>query len=61
MLKEDYREFNLTEEYSIESITKLEDYIEKFKRSKFKEFVDFGFLLDQWKYYIVNSFVRVNG
>ena len=27
----------------------------------FEEFVDFGFLLDHWKYYIVNSFIRVNG
>jgi len=60
-LKEDYREFNLTEEYSIESIEKLEDYIEKFKKSRFQEFKDFGFLLNRWKYYIVNSFIRVNG
>lgn len=60
-LKEEYREFNLTEEYSVESIEKLEDYIEKFKKSKFNEFKDFGFLLEHWKYYIVNSFIRVNG
>lgn len=60
-LKEDYREFNLTEDYSTESMTKLEDFIEKFKKSKFNEFKDFGFLLDHWKYYIVNSFIRING
>ena len=60
-LKESYREFNLTEEYSEESLTKLEDYIEQFKKSKFEEFVNFGFMLDHWKYYIVNSFIRVNG
>lgn len=60
-LKESYREFNLTEEYNEESITKLEDYIEQFKKSKFKEFIDFGIMLNHWKYYIVNSFIRVNG
>ena len=42
-------------------MTKLEDYIEQFKKSKFEEFVNFGFMLDHWKYYIVNSFIRVNG
>ena len=42
-------------------MTKLEDFIEKFKKSKFNEFKDFGFLLDHWKYYIVNSFIRING
>ena len=61
LLKEEYREFNLTEEYNEESITKLEDYIEKFKKSKFREFIDFGIMLNHWKYYIVNSFIRVNG
>ena len=60
-LKEEYREFNLTEEYSQESLTKLEDLIEKFKKSPFEEFVDFGLLLNHWKYYIVNSFIRVDG
>ncbi len=60
-LKEEYREFNLTEEYSQESVTKLEDLIEKFKKSPFEEFVDFGLLLNHWKYYIVNSFIRVDG
>jgi transposase len=60
-LKEEYREFNLTEEYSLESITKLEDFIERFKKSKFIEFIDFGLLLEHWKFYIVNSFIRVDG
>ena len=61
LLKEDYREFNLTEEYSIESLNKLNGYIEKFKKSKYQEFRDFGYMIDNWKYYIVNSFIRVNG
>ena len=41
--------------------TKLEEFIERIKKSKFKEFIDFGFVLDQWKCYILNSFIRVNG
>ena len=61
LLKEEYREFNLTEEYSIESLTKLNDFIEKFKKSKFQEFRDFGCMIDHWKIYIVNSFIRING
>ena len=60
-LKESYREFNLTEDYSKESITKVEDFIEKFKKSPFEEFIDFGILLNHWKYYIVNSFIRLDG
>lgn len=60
-LKEEYREFNLTEEYNEESLTKLEDLIEKFKKSPFEEFINFGCMLDHWKYYIVNSFIRVDG
>lgn len=61
LLKEEYREFNLTEEFSIDSINKLEDFIKEFKLSKFQEFREFGSLLNHWKYYIVNSFIRVNG
>lgn len=60
-LKEEYREFNLTEEYSQYTIDKLEDFIEKFKKSKFMEFRDFASTLDRWKYYISNSFIRVDG
>ena len=60
-LKEAYREFNLTEEYSQDSIYELDDFIEKFKKSKFIEFREFGIMLDNWKIYIVNSFIRVNG
>ena len=60
-LKEEYREFNLTEEYSKESIIKLQDFIEKFKKSPFIEFREFGSLLDNWKIYIVNSFLRIKG
>jgi len=61
ILKEEYREFNLTEQYSLDSITKLEDFIEKFKKSPFEEFIDFGYMIDRWKFYIVNSFIRVDG
>lgn len=60
-LKEEYREFNLTEEYSQYTIDKIEDFIEKFKKSKFIEFRNFASTLDRWKYYIANSFIRVNG
>lgn len=62
LLKEEYREFNLTEDYNAEfSLNKLIDFIYKFKKSKFEEFIEFGRLLNHWKYYIVNSFIRING
>ena len=62
LLKEEYREFNLTEDYNAEfSLNKLIDFINKFKKSKFEEFIEFGRLLNHWKYYIVNSFIRING
>ena len=37
------------------------NFIKEFKLSKFQEFREFGSLLNHWKYYIVNSFIRVNG
>lgn len=62
LLKEEYREFNLIEDYNAESsINKLIDFINRFKKSKFEEFIEFGRLLDHWKFYIVNSFIRLNG
>lgn len=62
LLKEEYREFNLTEDYNAEfSLNKVIDFIYKFKKSKFEEFIEFGRLLNHWKYYIVNSFIRING
>lgn len=62
LLKEEYREFNLIEDYNAESsINKLIDFINRFKKSKFEEFIEFGRLLDHWKFYIVNSFIKLNG
>jgi transposase len=60
-LKERYRDFNLTEEYNETSLEDLEGFIEEFKKSKYEEFREFGCMLEHWKFYIVNSFIRVNG
>lgn len=60
-LKSEYQEFNLTEEYSPNSIEKINDFIERFKSSKFDEFREFGNLLSRWKIYIANPFIRING
>lgn len=59
-LKEDYREFNLCEDYD-SALNKIDDFIDSFKKSKFEEFRQFGILLQSWKIYIINSFLIIDG
>lgn len=59
-LKEDYREFNLCDDYN-SALNKIDDFIDSFKKSKFEEFRQFGRLLQSWKIYIINSFLIIDG
>ncbi len=58
-LKERYREFNLTASYD-DCDEELKDLIEEFRNSHLDEFRQFGVLLNRWKKYIKNSFIRVD-
>lgn len=60
LLKEQYREFNKCATYD-EAKTKLDDFIEKFKKSYYSEFREFGGMLERWRENIINSFISVNG
>lgn len=60
ILKERYREFNLTASYD-NCDEELNDLIEEFRNSHLEEYRLFGKLLNRWKEYIKNSFIRVNG
>ena len=59
-LKEEYREFNLCGTYD-EALEKLDEFIEKFKRAHYVEFREFASLLERWKFYIINSFIVIDG
>ena len=60
-MKEDYREFNLTCDNSEKAKYRLEDFIERFKKSPFPEFKEFASTLSNWHDEIINSFTGVNG
>ena len=60
-LKESYREFNLTCDTPEEAKPKLEEFIDKFKKSPYEEFRNFGSTLSNWHDEIINSFLRVDG
>lgn len=59
ILKERYREFNLTASYD-NCDAELEELIDEFLNSKFEEFRGFGCLLLRWKNEIKNSFIKYN-
>lgn len=59
-LKEEYREFNLCATYD-EAVEKLPYFIQKFKRSRYEEYREFGQLLENWMAEIINSFIIVDG
>ena len=59
-LKEEYREFNLCGTYD-EALEKLDEFIEKFKKAHYVEFREFASLLERWKFYIINSFIVIDG
>lgn len=59
-LKEEYREFNHYGSYE-EALERIPLLIEKFKKSKFYEFREFGKMLKRWEKEIINSFITVNG
>lgn len=58
-LKERYREFNLTASYN-SCDEELDELIKEFSNSHLDEFREFGQLLNRWKKYIKNSFIRIN-
>ena len=60
VLKERYREFNLTAYYD-DCDDEFSDLIDEFLNSKFEEFRTFGKLLFHWKTEIKNSFIRYQG
>lgn len=60
LLKERYREFNLTAEYET-CDEEFNELINEFTNSHLNEFREFGKLLRHWKEYIKNSFVKVDG
>lgn len=59
-LKEKYREFNLTTRYE-KCGDELDELIEEFLNSHLEEFREFGKMINRWKPYIKNSFIRING
>ncbi len=59
-LKEQYREFNLTADYDT-CDEEFDELIKEFTYSHLTEFSDFGDLLINWKPYIKNSFIKVDG
>lgn len=59
-LKEQYIEFNFCGTYE-EVLYKIDDFIEKFKKTHYEEMRNFGFLLVRWKYKIINSFLTIDG
>lgn len=60
ILKERYREFNLTADYET-CDQEFEELINDFLNSKHEEFWTFGKLLYHWKKEIKNSFIRYQG
>ena len=60
ILKERYREFNLTTDYET-CDQEFEELINDFLNSKHEEFRTFGKLLYHWKKEIKNSFIRYQG
>ena len=60
ILKERYREFNLTADYET-CDEEFEELIDEFINSKHEEFRTFGNLLIHWKHEIKNSFIRYQG
>ena len=60
ILKERYREFNLTADYET-CDQEFEELINDFLNSKHEEFRTFGKLLYHWKKEIKNSFIRYQG
>ncbi len=59
-LKEEYREFNATANYD-NCDDDFDELIDKFCNSRLEDFRDFGMVLVNWKEYIKNSFIRVQG
>lgn len=60
MLKERYREFNLTANYD-NCEGEFDSLIYEFNNSHLEEFRVFGRLLQNWRTEIINSFIRVDG
>lgn len=58
-LKEEYREFNRITSYE-EAQWRLPLLIQKFKRSKFEEYREFGKMLERWQPEIINSFIEID-
>lgn len=59
-LKEEYREFNLCGTYE-EAQYKVDDFIERFKKSHYLEMREVGYTMANWRDEIINSFRVVDG
>src|SRR5690554_4089071 len=60
LLKEKYREFNLTAEHDT-CEEELNELTYEFNNSHLEKFRNFGKLLNNWKVEIINSFIRIDG